>query len=135
MLVSCQCSGQYKQAVAFKCVIQFRYVTAAFSLYSDIVSCLPLLLDHALTLKRTVTEPYSGAGYVIQYSGTPLNGHPSTADTCDITDNSECPDCISIDFNIFKPPQQRTPRYSYNGHLFWSRSSLRNSEQPRITDS
>ena len=31
------------------------------------------------------------------YSGTPL---PTTADTCDITDNSECTDCISIDFNI-----------------------------------
>ena len=46
------------------------------------------------------------------YSGIPLNGHPSTADTCDITDNSECPDCISIDFDIFKPPQQQTPRYS-----------------------
>ena len=26
------------------------------------------------------------------YSGTPLNGHPSTADTCDITNNSESPD-------------------------------------------
>ena len=39
------------------------------------------------------------------YSGTPLNGHPSTADTCNIMDNSECPDCISIDFNILKPPQ------------------------------
>ena len=25
---------------------------------------------------------------------------------------SECPDCISIDFNAFKTPQQRTPRYS-----------------------
>ena len=32
--------------------------------------------------------------------------------TCDITDNSECPDCISIDVNIFKPLQQQTPRYS-----------------------
>ena len=37
---------------------------------------------------------------------------PRLTDTCDITDNSECPDCISIDFNIFKPPQQRTPRHS-----------------------
>ena len=45
------------------------------------------------------------------YSGTLLNGHPSAADTCDITDNSECPDCISIDFNTFKTPQQQTPRY------------------------
>ena len=38
---------------------------------------------------------------ILQYSGTPLNGHPSTADTCYITDNSECPDRISIDFNTF----------------------------------
>ena len=37
---------------------------------------------------------------------------PRLADTRDITDNSECPDCISIDFNTFKPPQQRTLRYS-----------------------
>ena len=39
--------------------------------------------------------------YVIvhKYSGTPLNGHPSTADTHDITDNSESPDCPSIHFN------------------------------------
>ena len=29
-----------------------------------------------------------------------IKGHPSTADTCDIMDNSECPDHISIDFNI-----------------------------------
>ena len=34
-----------------------------------------------------------------RYSGTPLNGHPSTADTHDITDNSESPDCPSIHFN------------------------------------
>ena len=33
------------------------------------------------------------------YSGTPLNGHPSTADTHDITDNSESPDCPSVHFN------------------------------------
>ena len=33
------------------------------------------------------------------YSGTPLNGHPSTADTYDITDNSESPDCPSVHFN------------------------------------
>ena len=50
-------------------------------------------------------------GYLYMYSGTPLNGHPSTVDTYDITDNSECPDCISIDFNVFKPPQQRIPHY------------------------
>ena len=29
----------------------------------------------------------------------------------DITDNSECPGSISIDFSLFKSPQQRTPLY------------------------
>ena len=33
------------------------------------------------------------------YSGTPLNGHPSTVDTHDITDSSESPDCPSVHFN------------------------------------
>ena len=33
------------------------------------------------------------------YSGTSLDEHPSTADTHDETDNSESPDCSSIDFN------------------------------------
>ena len=42
----------------------------------------------------------------------PLSGHTSTTDTCDTMDNSECPDRISMEFNTFKPPQQRTPRYS-----------------------
>ena len=36
---------------------------------------------------------------ILLYSGTPLNGHPSTADTHDITDNSESPDYPSINFN------------------------------------
>ena len=36
---------------------------------------------------------------LMSYSGTPLNGHPSKADTHDITDNSESPDCPSIHFN------------------------------------
>ena len=35
----------------------------------------------------------------IHHSGTPLNGHPSTADTHDITDSSESPDCLPIHFN------------------------------------
>ena len=33
------------------------------------------------------------------YSGTPLNGHSSKADTHDITDNSESPDCPPIHFD------------------------------------
>ena len=38
------------------------------------------------------------------YSGTPLNGHPSTVDVCNITDISECLDRISIDINILLKP-------------------------------
>ena len=73
--------------------------------------------------------------HVEYYGGTPLNGHPSTADTCDIMDNSECMDCISIDFNIFNPLSSGHPAIPYNRHLLWSRSSLCNSEQPHITAS
>ena len=36
------------------------------------------------------------------YSGTPLNRHPSTADTHNIADNYENPDLFSIDFS---PPE------------------------------
>ena len=50
------CSGQCKQRVAIKCIIQFRYVTEAFSLYSDIpvARCLSprLLLDVALICRE-----------------------------------------------------------------------------------
>ena len=46
------------------------------------------------------------------YSGTPLNGHPSTVDTEDITDSLESPDRFFIDFTTLKTPELRTPRYS-----------------------
>ena len=36
-------------------------------------------------------------------SGTPLNGHPSKANTHDITDNSESPDCSPIHFILKQP--------------------------------
>ena len=50
LLVSCQCSDSVnRHAVALKCIIQFRFVTEAFSLYSDIDRFLPLLLDHEET--------------------------------------------------------------------------------------
>ena len=42
------------------------------------------------------------------YSGTPLNGHSSTADTHVISDSSESPDspdCHSVDFNTLEPPE------------------------------
>ena len=42
----------------------------------------------------------AGSGIVLVADpGTPLNGHPSIADTHDITDSSECPDCLPIHFN------------------------------------
>ena len=40
--------------------------------------------------------------YTAVYSGTPLNGHPSTADAHDISDNSESPAHFSIDFNTLR---------------------------------
>ena len=43
---------------------------------------------------------------------TPLNGHPRTADTHDIVDNSEYPDCLSIHFNTQVTLKQWTLRYS-----------------------
>ena len=42
----------------------------------------------------------------------PLNGQPATADTHDIMDNSESPDCPSIHFNTQSTPEQQTPHYS-----------------------
>ena len=38
------------------------------------------------------------------YIGTSLNGHPSMADTCNITDKLSSPDCFSIDFRTFETP-------------------------------
>ena len=52
-------AGQCKQAVALKCIIQFRNVTEAFSLYSDIARCLPL------TPRSCTDSVYLGAGYVV----------------------------------------------------------------------
>ena len=37
---------------------------------------------------------------MILYSRIPLNGHPLTADTCNITNISECLDPMSIQFVI-----------------------------------
>ena len=48
----------------------------------------------------------------IHYSVTPLNGHPSTADTYDTTDTFKCPKCFSIYFNTLATPEWRTPPYS-----------------------
>ena len=39
----------------------------------------------------------------LNYSGTPLNEHPSTVNTHDITDNSESPN--HIDFNTLETPE------------------------------
>ena len=37
--------------------------------------------------------------FPVLYSGAPLNEHPWKADTHDVTDNSESPNCPSIHFN------------------------------------
>ena len=63
-----------------------------------------------------------------RYSGTTINGHPSTADTHDITDTFDCPDRISIDFNTLKIPEERTPRYSIKRTLLSIPMRLRCSE-------
>ena len=49
------------------------------------------------------------------YSGILLNRHPSTVDTCVITDISECPDRISIDLHS-KPLNSGHPAIPYDGH-------------------
>ena len=55
LLVSYLCCGRCKQAVALKSHNSVLYVAETFTLYSDIAiaRCLPLLLVHALTLKRS----------------------------------------------------------------------------------
>ena len=42
--------------------------------------------------------------------------HPSTADTHDITDNSESPDRVSKYFNTLETLKSRHPATPYNGH-------------------
>ena len=51
----------------------------------------------------------------------PCLSNTLTADTCDtcITDNSECPDCISIDFNTIQPLNSIRPTTPYSGHFAW----------------
>ena len=46
------------------------------------------------------------------YSGTPLNDHPWTTATCDITAKSSGPDWTYIDFHSNQTPEERPPRYS-----------------------
>ena len=85
--------------------LQFKLeaVCCPFQTYSCFIA-VPLLLCIYITQCRACYEEV--------YSGTPLNGHPSTADTCDKTDSSKSPKRIPIDFNTLKTPELRTPRYS-----------------------
>ena len=46
-----------------------------------------------------------------------LNGHPSTADAHNITDNSESPDCPCIHFNTKQPLNSGHPATPYNGQF------------------
>ena len=51
------------------------------------------------------------------YSETPLNGHSSIADTHDVTDNSESPDCLSIHSILKQPLNSGHPATLYNGQV------------------
>ena len=59
----------------------------------------------------------SVTGYIIVYSGTPLNGHPSTADTHDITDNSEVPTILPFTSVLKQLLNTGYPTTPYNGQL------------------
>ena len=65
------------------------------------MSCFSFDLCRAsMNLNQTfISAPGTVVHYDCVYSGTPPNGYPSTADTYDITDNSESPDCPSVHFN------------------------------------
>ena len=52
----------------------------------------------------------------VHYSGTLLYEHLSTADIHDIPDNSESPDCPSIDFHTL-PLNSGLPTTPYNGQF------------------
>ena len=51
------------------------------------IFCIKLLFLMTTVKKKKHTE--------YTYSGTPLNGHPSGADTCDTTDNLQSPNCLT----------------------------------------
>ena len=61
------------------------------------------------------------------YSGTPLNGHPSTADTHDITDNSGSPDCPPFTSILKQPMNSGHPATLYNGQLSQSQLYANNT--------
>ena len=65
------------------------------------------------------------------YSGNPLNGHLSTADTHDIMDNSESPDCLFIYFK--QPLNSRHPTIPYNGQLLRSQLYEKNTQRLRFS--
>ena len=78
---------------------------------------------YAISAQNTV-EPSPLNRHIYMYVQHVQYVCPTTADTCtyDIVDNSECPDCISVDVSTFKSPLQAIQ------YQLWSRLSLRNSE-------
>ena len=58
-----------------------------------------LVRSFVLKLLEDLIIRINGLLSTYMYSGTPLNGHPSTADTHDIMDSSESPNYPSIHFN------------------------------------
>ena len=60
--------------MALKCIIQFRYVTEAFSLYSDIARCLPLLIDHVQVQGMLFNTPDIEQAYTVSHA---IHAHES----------------------------------------------------------
>ena len=69
------------------------------------------------THNPTISNTYKALVFLVRsnsnlYSGNLLNGHPSTADTHDIMDNSEVPTVLPFISILKATPEQWTPRYS-----------------------
>ena len=73
-----------------------------------------------------------GCGHEI-YSGTLLNRHPSTADTHDVMDNSESPDCPSFTSILKQHLNSGHPATPYNRHFLRSQLYANNTQRPRFS--
>ena len=70
----------------------------------------------------------AGSGIVLVADpGTPLNGHPSIADTHDITDNSEVPTVFPFTSILKQPLNSGHPATPYKGQFLRSRLHTNNT--------
>ena len=64
------------------------------------------------------------------YSGTPLNGHPSTVDTHDIT---KVPTVLPFTSILKQPLNSGHPTTPYNKQFSWSQLYASNTQQPQFS--